>query len=135
MRPGTAGRHEQEEAMPDATTGTDATTKVRWMRTTMVRNGKGAMALQAGAALAALAGARAGIAVSVFYDVAGGGSKIWWMADLPDMGTAERVLRGLMSDREYLAMVDNPSVQELFIDGTTQDSLLLMMSESHAGPR
>jgi hypothetical protein len=120
--------------MADASVGAGGTTGVRWMRTTMVRNGKGAKALQAGAALAAFAQARVGVTVSVFYDVAGGGSKMWWMADLPDMGTAERVLRGLMADPEYLAMVDQPGVQELFIEGTTQDSLLLMMSDSHAGP-
>jgi hypothetical protein len=118
--------------MADATTV--GTARVRWMRTTTARNGKGAKALQAGAALAAFVGSRTGMAVSVFYDVAGGGSKIWWMADLPDMGVAEGVMRGLVSDPEFLAMVDHPSVQELFIDGTTQDSLLLLMGD-HEGAR
>jgi hypothetical protein len=105
-------------------TGTGATT-VRWMRTAGVRNGKGAAALKAGQALAAFAGARLSLPVRVYYDTSGGGSRVWWMADLPDMGVAEQALRAFMSDPEYLAMVDRPEVTELFIDGTTQDTFLL----------
>jgi len=49
------------------------------------------------------------------------------MADLPDMGAMEQALRALMSDPHYLAMIDQPGVTELFIDGTTQDAFFLSM--------
>ena len=98
---------------------------VRWMRTTRVRNGKGAHALEVGKKLAAFAGQRFGLQVQVFYDAAGAGSRIVWMADLPDMGAAETLLRTLMSSPDYLAMVDDPSVSQLWIDGTSEDAFLM----------
>jgi NAD(P)-dependent dehydrogenase (short-subunit alcohol dehydrogenase family) len=66
-----------------------------------------------------------GLKLTVFNDISGGGSTIWVMADLPDMGAVERVLRGLMANKDYVATMDTPAVRELFIDGTTQDSVLL----------
>ena len=98
---------------------------VRWMRTTRVRNGKGAHALEVGKKLAAFAGQQFGLQVQVFYDAAGAGSRIVWMADLPDMGAAETLLRTLMSSPDYLAMVDDPSVSQLWIDGTSEDAFLM----------
>jgi hypothetical protein len=98
---------------------------VRWMRTTRVRNGKGAKALDVGRQLATFAGQRFGLQVQVFYDAAGAGSRIVWMADLPDMGAAETLLRTLMSSPDYLAMADDPSVSQLWIDGTSEDAFLM----------
>src|SRR6476660_8074128 len=99
-------------------TGTAPATMVRWMRTAGVRNGRGAKALKVAQELAAFAGSKLGLPIAVFYDAARGGGRVCWMADLPDMGAMEQALRALMSDPHYLAMIDQPGVTELFIDGT-----------------
>lgn len=98
---------------------------VRWTRTTRVRNGKGARALDVGKQLAAFASQRFGLQVQVFADAAGAGSRIVWMADLPDMGAAETLLRTLMSSPDYLALADDPEVAQLWIDGTSEDAFLM----------
>ena len=98
---------------------------VRWTRTASVRSGKGAKALEVGKKLAAFAGQQFGLQVQVFYDAAGAGSRIVWMADVPDMGVAETLLRTLMSNPDYLAMADDPSVSQLWIDGTSEDAFLM----------
>ena len=98
---------------------------VRWTRTASVRSGKGAKALEVGKKLAAFAGQQFGLQVQVFYDAAGAGNRIVWMADLPDMGVAETLLRTLMSNPDYLAMADDPSVSQLWIDGTSEDAFLM----------
>jgi|RhiMethySRZTD1v2_1073278.scaffolds.fasta_scaffold620245_2 hypothetical protein len=98
---------------------------VRWMRTASVRSGKGAKALEVGKKLAAFAGQQFGLQVQVFYDAAGAGNRIVWMADVPDMGVAETLLRTLMSNPDYLAMADDPSVSQLWIDGTSEDAFLM----------
>ena len=98
---------------------------VRWTRTTQVRNGKGASALDVAKQLAAYANQRFGLQVQVFYDAAGAGSRIVWMADLPDMGAAETLLRTLMSSPEFLALADESHVAQMWIDGTSEDAFLM----------
>jgi hypothetical protein len=98
---------------------------VRWMREAKTRNGKMLLALEAAQKLAAAAGEALGLDVQVYFDGSGTVGTIRWMADFPDLGTYERALRALLASPEYQAMADDPAVSALFIDGTTQDVLLL----------
>ena len=109
----------------DSTQGAAPASGVRWMRTVRLRNGRSVEAIRTIKGVAAFVEQQMGLKVTVFSDVSGGGGMVWVMADLPDMGAVERVLRGLMSNEDYVATMDTPAVRELFIDGTTQDSFLL----------
>jgi hypothetical protein len=109
----------------DSPPGAAAVSGVRWMRTVRLRNGRSVEAIQTIKGLAAFVERQIGVKLTVFNDVSGGGSTVFVMADLPDMGAVERVLRGLMANKDYVATMDTPAVRELFIDGTTQDSFLL----------
>ena len=107
------------------TQGASAASGVRWMRTVRLRNGRSVQAIQTIKGVAAFVEQHMGLKLTVFNDASGGGSTVWVMADLPDMGAVERVLRALMASKDYAAAMDTPEVRELFIDGTTQDSFLL----------
>ena len=109
----------------ESTQGAAAASGVRWMRTVRLRNGRSPEAIQTIKGLAAFVEQHMGLKLTVFTDVSGGGGTVWVMADLPDMGAVERVLRGLMANKDYVSTLDTPEVREMFIDGTTQDSFLL----------
>jgi hypothetical protein len=116
---------ETEGVTMESTQGAAAASGVRWMRTVRLRNGRSPEAIQTIKGLAAFVEQHMGLKLTVFTDVSGGGGTVWVMADLPDMGAVERVLRGLMANKDYVSTLDTPAVRELFIDGTTQDSFLL----------
>lgn len=102
-------------------------TMVRWCREVKTRNGKTAAALAAAHHFADYAKREFGIDVLVFMDATGTVGTVRWMSDFTDMATYELALRKLMSSPDYLRMMDQPEVSALFIDGTTQDSLFLMV--------
>ncbi len=105
-----------------------STAGVRWMREAKTRNGKMLAALDVARTLAAAASQTLGLKVEVYFDGTGTVGTIRWMADFPDLASYERALRGLLASREYHVMADDPAVSSLFIDGTTQDTLLMSAS-------
>ena len=98
---------------------------IRFTRTAVTAQGQSAQAMEFAAKVTQLVNERypdAGVRWGM--EVGGTAGTIHWFMDLPDLLTVEQMFTGLLSDPEYLSLVDSSGAA--FLPGA-KDSMVAML--------
>lgn len=97
---------------------------VRFMRTAQIANGKFMEAIAWAKETAGYVEKKWGTPpVSVFIDSVGSAGIVRWSMDLPDLTAFEKIQNQMMTDQSYWQLIDKAFKNELFMDGSTHDTL------------
>jgi nitrogenase molybdenum-iron protein alpha/beta subunit len=101
---------------------------VRWMRTAQIANGKFMEAIAWAKETAGYVEKKWGTPhVAVLLDVFGPVGMVRWSTDFADLAAVEKVQAQMMMDQTYWQMIDKAFKAELFVDGTSVDTISRMV--------
>lgn len=97
----------------------------RWVRTAKIAKGRVPQAIGFAKEISAFSQKKfATPEIRVYLDVTGDVGTVRWEMDFADLATFEKVQTAVMMDADYWQHITKANKDELFIDGTTTDSLM-----------
>ena len=97
---------------------------VRWMRSAVISNGRIPQAIAWSKEITSYAEKKFGTGkIETWVDAFGQVGSIRWSIDFPDLATVEKVQAQMLMDQDYWKHVERAAKAQLFIDGSTVDTI------------
>lgn len=97
---------------------------IRFTRTALIANGRFMEAVAWGKEVCGYVEKKWGTPpLTMWLDSVGQVGMVRWSMDLPDMAAFEKIQNQMLSDPSYWQMVDKAYKSQLFVDGSSHDSL------------
>ena len=97
---------------------------VRWMRSAVISNGRFLEAVAWSKETTSFVEKKFGTGkIETWVDAFGQVGSIRWSIDFPDLATVEKVQAQMLMDQDYWKHVERAAKAQLFIDGSTVDTI------------
>ena len=96
---------------------------IRWTRTGQIKNSRVMEAVAWSKELTSYVSKKFNVTVATWLDAVGVANTIRWTVEHADMAAFDKTMTAVLADPEYWKFVERAMKSEIFIDGTTVDTL------------